>query len=95
MSEEHAHEPVLTESQRSRLLLDCHRVLVGDPFDPSKPGLVVTVNNHEKTLYGENGNNGLNGTSRRMQKYFWMGAGMLLVLQAYWAWLLAMKSAGH
>ena len=76
------------------MLRECHHALVGEPM-AGKPGVVATVDKHEKTLYGENGNNGLSGTNRRIQKWLWMGAGMFVVLQAYWAWKLAMVSAGH
>ena len=42
----------LTEWQRNKILLDVHHALVGDPLDPTKPGLVAIVGRHHQALYG-------------------------------------------
>jgi hypothetical protein len=81
------------ESKLIKSVAEIHIAVCGDEFDVNKPGLLRTVQKHDRTLYGESGRGGVAGSSRRLQKYFWMCAGAVILLQAYWAWRLAIITA--
>jgi hypothetical protein len=85
----------LTQQQKDEMLSDIHGCLVGNPLaEPPRLGLVVQVERHKYTLYGNSGKNGLVGDNNRFKKLVWVGSGVLIVLQLFFAWLLAMKTAG-
>jgi hypothetical protein len=89
MSEHNAQ--VLTEAQKSKILLDVHRSLVGDPLDPAKPGLVAIVGRHHMSLYGHEEKNGLVGDNSKYKRLFWVGTGIFITGQGLFTWYLAAR----
>lgn len=85
----------LTQGQRDKMLLDMWHAIAGDPLaDPPRPGLVATVEGHAKVLFGEQGNNGLVGTQRKVQRWIWMAVGFGAALNIGFAIWIAKISAG-
>ncbi len=94
MSEENT-EQLMSEGQKAKLLRDIHHALVGDPFDPARPGLVALVSKHDETLYGKDGRNGLRSEAFKVRKLIWMGGGFICALQAFLFVYEVWKTAVH
>jgi len=89
-----AEDTNLTKTDAA-LLREVHEALIGHPLDPDKPGLVVKVERHDKVLFGGDGSGGLYRDNQKFWKIVWTGMGAFIVLQGLWAFILAMKAAGH
>lgn len=84
----------LTTEQKDRMLTEIYHAVAGHPMDPNRPGLVAIVATHQKTLFGEKGNNGLVGQAKKVQRWMWMAVGFGAALNIGLAIKLALLSAG-
>lgn len=86
----------LTEYQKNKLILEMHHALVGDPFDPQKPGISALVGRHHMALYGPDESTGLVADSVKYKRLFWIGTGIFLAFQiiggALFTWYVTVKA---
>lgn len=78
----------LTLEQKDKMLTEIYHSVAGHPLDPTKPGLVAIVDRHDKAIYGEQGDNGLKGTQKKIIRFLWMAAGFGIAVNvglAIWA----------
>lgn len=60
-------EPLLTAAEQSRMIRQMHRALIGDPFNPKKPGLLQIYNGTHTDYWGDK-ENGIKGTRDKVEK---------------------------
>lgn len=63
------HFRILSDAERSKMLMDVHKCLIGDPLQ-NKPGLASKVESHNKILFGTPEWDGLIRDNQRLKSDF-------------------------